>query len=352
MNRIILSVLALLAIAFAVTFVADLRGVFSVPRDPVAYVESYDGTIRRLPHNQLTWDRAGVGSLFAAEDTIQTGENGFVRLVFYAGGDLELGPGAMVALGGSIEEVELNFITGAGKIRLAKKLKGKIKIKNVILDRYISGKTENKKNRIKIEIVDKIEIEKKPTQEEIKKGKSKISKLDLENSLKKIFLDKKRKLTKEIEEQSIKNKKNALQTNGKIIHITAARPPELVSPPEDASVDLAKKKTAQFLWKKPKGEKVKQYELLLRSTESLKSKPRIIRTRTSKFALNKIGKGKYFWSVRAINAKGRRGASSEIRFIEIISSLSGIKKQKLQKPKIRKAEIKISRPLVMPVRVE
>ena len=109
MNRLFLALLLLFALAFGLAFIADVQGVFSIPDDPIAYVESSSGTVKRLGHQKLTWDRASNGSLFAAKDTIQTGEDSSVKIVFYAGGEMELGPGAMVALGGSLEEVQLNL---------------------------------------------------------------------------------------------------------------------------------------------------------------------------------------------------------------------------------------------------
>src|SRR6516162_6005428 len=104
-----------MALVFGGLFTADLQGYFNVAERPVAVLKTSNGTVRRLAKEQLTWDRAQSGTLFGAGDTISTGESARAKLVFYAGGELELDAGAMVVLGDDLQELKLNFVSGTGK---------------------------------------------------------------------------------------------------------------------------------------------------------------------------------------------------------------------------------------------
>lgn len=130
MNRLAI-LCSILALVFAALFVADLQGYFNLVHQPIAELRTSAGTVRRLGKNQLTWDRAQGGSFFALGDTISTGEDSKAKLVFVSGGELEIGAGAMVVLAGDTEELKLNFVSGAGKVRVAKEATSKISVARV-----------------------------------------------------------------------------------------------------------------------------------------------------------------------------------------------------------------------------
>jgi hypothetical protein len=119
MNRLALFFGAI-AIVFAALFVADLQGYFNITEKPVAVMRSSGGTVRRLALNHLTWDRAQPGTMFGMGDTISTGEDSRAKVAFYAGGEVDLEAGAMVVLGGDVEELHLNFVSGTGRVRIAR----------------------------------------------------------------------------------------------------------------------------------------------------------------------------------------------------------------------------------------
>lgn len=117
-----------IALGFAAVFAADLMGYFSRIKDPVAVLQTSNGTVRRLGNGELTWDRAKGGTVFGNRDTISTGESGSAKLVFLAGGEMDLGPGAMVHLVGNPGELKLDFVQGTAKVRIAKSAKGAIAV--------------------------------------------------------------------------------------------------------------------------------------------------------------------------------------------------------------------------------
>jgi hypothetical protein len=119
---------ALMSLVFAGLFVADLRGYFNIAERPVAFLKGANGAVRRLAKSQLTWSRAQGGTLFGSGDTISTGEGARAKLTFYAGGELELDAGAMVVLAGGLEELKLNFLSGTGKIKVAKTAAAKFSV--------------------------------------------------------------------------------------------------------------------------------------------------------------------------------------------------------------------------------
>ena len=344
MNRLFLALLLLFALAFGLAFIADVQGVFSIPDDPIAYVESSSGTVKRLGHQKLTWDRASNGSLFAAKDTIQTGEDSSVKIVFYAGGEMELGPGAMVALGGSLEEVQLNFISGKGRVRVSRKSKNKIKVKSLNQKSKKQGR-KNKNSpvspptRVEVEVVEKIVTAKKPSQDELKKGS-----LDRDPEKQKLASRKPKTepLTQAIKEEVVQKKKNVLKTDGAIIsEVNYPDTPKLLYPPDEATVDLSKSlREGSFKWELSDSDKIKGYEVMIKDARSLAKATRVIRSKRPLLSMKRLGQGRFFWSVRAVNEKGLRGPASESRFIEITKPV------RKPKPKIT------SQPRILPVRIE
>jgi len=353
----------ILAFVFLGLFVADLRGFFNVAHIPVAYLQQAHGTVRRLAKNDLTWDRAEMGTLFGAEDTISTGEEAGARLTFYAGGEIDLGPGTMVYLGGSVEELQLSFVSGKAKIRMTQAAKQKIKIASAPFIRKrrmvmvaegkpsssIAGGTEVSLNdqtnisspflirnlaQVELETVNKLNVAPMPDQGQLKLGKgainlAKLGDLDLsgiENTM----------ITKAIEEKSIRNMDKVLSTDGKIAS-TSYLPerPEILFPDEDAVIKISSR-DHKMKWKLSKNEeksKLKHFEILLRLANS-EAKPKIIKTRKFFLPISRLGKGKYLWSVRSVSKDGKKGPRAKARWLEV------------------KIPAKIAPPRVLPVNVE
>ncbi len=312
MNRLILFLLLAIAGGFAAGFVADLQGYFSAPSKPIAYLQDASGTVRRLPVEQLTWDRAQSGSLFAAKDTVQTGENGFARLVFYAGGELELGPGAMVALSGGTENVQLQFLSGEGKIRVTKSGQSKISVQ---APQTVAGQKQSA-SRIKVEVVERL---KAPTDKVIEKSK----------------------IVQALDEAVIRDKKNVLDTQGKTLGaIARLLAPTLQWPNEGAKMDLNRERP-KFAWRLEASKGVKHYEFLLKprtdDEEEDAQKVRVYKTQKPEMLVTKLKAGKYLWSVRAVNEEGMRSPSADYRNFEI--------ERKDRTPAL-------AAPLVLPVRIQ
>jgi hypothetical protein len=117
-----------LAIICAALFVADTNGVFQKAPHPIAYISESTRTVRRLPNNELTWDRAREGTPLELGDTLSTGYRAQAKIVFKAGGILTLDEGSMVVLSGNLEELQLNFVTGGAHLQVTQEAKTKIKV--------------------------------------------------------------------------------------------------------------------------------------------------------------------------------------------------------------------------------
>jgi hypothetical protein len=137
-NRYVFVCLAL-SIISATLFVADTNGVFDKAHNPIAVVKESVRTVRRLPNNELTWERAREGTQLELGDTISTGDRAQAKIVFNAGGVMTLEAGSMVVLSGSSEELKLNFVAGGAHLEVAKEAKEKIKVVQPLAKRIRSA---------------------------------------------------------------------------------------------------------------------------------------------------------------------------------------------------------------------
>ena len=379
MNKIV-AILVLLTLTFAGLFVADLRGYFNRVQKPVAELRFSDGTVSRLGNHQLTWDRAEKGALFATGDTISTGENARAKLVFYGGGELELNSGSMVVLAGSLEELKLNFVTGGGKVRIAKDSARKItvaKVKKAPAAKKLVAKTTVNSapksgapvvtSEPEIEAQNSTEATEELTQETpMQPSEVEVSVVDTKKVAKPVtiakidpkapaaaaqaspllepeleFAPKPLALTLSlaIQEKSIRSPQAQLVAKAGIISTEELPPAPLIkSPAADAVIDLATAKAPRLEWDvqlKKTDQKIEKmsYEVVLRPADG-KGPEKVLKSDQSAIALNLLGRGKYLWSVRAVNASGKRGPASVSRWLEV------------------KVPAQISRPVVLPVEVE
>lgn len=320
MNRSVWLLLGF-AILFSVIFVADLRGYFNQASDPVAFLGNSSGIVKRLGNNQLTWDHAQKGTGFGAGDTIATGEGASARVMFKAGGELELEPGAMVVIGGSLEELKLNFVSGGGRIRVDKKIAQKLTITDSASAPVGSGDRRPASSRVQVAVVENLETEKapkalpKPEPPVVMVPAVKESEVDLSKAL------------------------GANSKAGELLTIAKLPPmPEVVGPGEDAVVDLAKTTSPRLEWKLPELDEdeevpVAGFEIILRSPTGEK-KQKVYRTKDQSLALTRLSRGKYLWTVRALTKDGKRGPASSSRWLEV------------------RVPANISKPRLLPVQVQ
>jgi len=394
---------------FATLFVLDLRGFFNLAQDPVAFLKTTNGTVRRLANKELTWDRAEQGTLFGAGDTISTGEMARAKLVFYAGGELDLDAGAMVVLAGNVDELKLDFVSGTGRIRVAKEAAKKITVADTAASRITGGSGKNPTSRVQIALVEKMvvptappkqvlsfkaqtakaEVEVKaaaqvvsgaaavgnnPTKGEVSDARSgdigssapadptatvvadgavKTDVADKTDAADKADLaaaapsDPENEVAQEslislapaIREEKIREPEKALgagkkEVAGEIISAIKLPPvPAIKFPASDTVIDLGVQRGSKLEWEMPEDFKASEYEIVVRPADG-KGMERVLRSKNTSLALNQLTKGKYLWSVRALDEKGKRGPASDARWLEV------------------RVPANMAKPKVLPVKIE
>jgi hypothetical protein len=288
------------------------------------------GTVRRLAKSELTWDRASGGTLFAAGDTISTGEESKAKLVFYAGGELELDSGAMVVLVDSLDELKLNFLSGQGRVHVAKNATSKITVA-----RATSKGTSKPDTRVEVAVVDQVDTH---TAAPERAPKSELAEV--------------KNLAPVIQEKNIRSPEKALSSKGEMLTVEKLPPtPQIKFPADDTLVDLTEGPPPRLEWESPKepapsvakvenGDRKKvneskpvSYEVILRSPDG-KGEDKILKSDKPGLPLTEVPPGKYLWSVRAVASNGQRSPASTPRGINL------------------RASAKILRPTVLPVEVE
>ncbi len=331
------SVLAslLICVVFSVLFVADLQGYFNQASEPIAVLQDADGTIRRLGLNQLTWDRASMGTNFGSGDTIATGEGGRAKLVFVAGGEVTLDEGTMLVLGGSLEELQLNFVSGTGRVRVEKRAASRIKVAQVPAPRAGRAASAGALARPSVARVQIEQVEKLPPV--VPAGRT-VASAPTEPAQ-----APKKEFTPAIQEKEIRNTAQVLSTGGEVASVAKLPPaPEVVFPAKDAVFDLTSGSVPKLQWKVATGAEAARdlsFEIILRpaqvvGAESEAGEVKVLRSRDPVLSLSRVSHGKYLWSVRTVAADGRRGPASQARFMEVI------------------VPARIERPRVLPVRVD
>lgn len=376
MNRFVV-LFSILTVAFAALFVADLQGRFNVARDPVAILNLADGTVRRLGRSQLTWDRAGAGTLFGMGDTISTGEGAAARLAFYAGGELELDPGAMVVLSGDLDELKLNFVSGKGRVRVTKQTAKKFKVTRGPPPKRVTRPNSTKSRspaagrvpdapESRIEVVevaaDELKIPPPPPAGALKEGLANASapaapvnvntptasaaRIDAAQEPAQEILGS----APAIRESEIKNPENVMSTGGELASSLRLPPtPNVTYPEKDAVFDLSAGKVPELRWvvsdsawneytegtkdESAKTSKPLGYEIILRPAQG-DGPAKILRSASPQLPLTRVSKGKYLWSVRTVTGDGKRSPASESRWLEV------------------RVPAQIARPKILPVRVE
>lgn len=327
MTKSVLVFLAL-SVAFSMAFWADLQGYFSAAPNPVASLVFADGTVRRLAAGQMTWDRAGRGTLFAKNDTISTGEGASAKLLFDAGGEVDLGPGAMVVIGGDLEDLRLNFLSGTAKVRIAKSAQKKIQLS--------SSSAQSAPGRVVVETVEDQSIAKMGTNLEREAVQSTLEIAARANE---------QPLTAAFAEKKIKDPSKVMASDGEILSVSRMpSAPELLYPANEALVDLGLMAGPVLQWNPRDSTSVppSHYELILKGLDE-GAKPKVFRSEAPTISVNqmrkmlaqgKLGLGKYRWSVRSVSKEGLRSPAAKTRWVEF------------------KQTARISSPTVLPVKVQ
>ncbi|MCC7442607.1 MAG: hypothetical protein IT285_13305 [Bdellovibrionales bacterium] len=362
--------LVLMSLIFGALFWADLAGLFNQAREPVAVLRMADGTVRRLGLNQLTWDRAGGGTLFGAGDTIATGEDGTATLAFYAGGEVLLSEGSMIVLTGSSEELQLQFLSGTGRVRVAKEARKKITLAAAPppvrkpaaaapgSEGSVSQATplpEPVAARVQVEEVEQVYVPPPPV-ETVREGVAQASPQEAPpvavtsgtsgaREAQEQAAPEPVALTSSIAEADVSETAQAMASGGELVSVAKLpATPEVVFPSSDAVFDLTTGEVPRLQWKLPEegsaeAQKDLVFEVVLRPAaaageEDPDAEERVIRSKIPSLPLSRVQHGKYLWSVRAVTADGSRSPASASRFMEVI------------------VPAKIAPPKVLPVRVE
>ena len=311
-QRLTIVMLAVLAFVFSALFVLDLKGYFNRAEHPVAFLTTEDGTVRRLAKSELTWDRASEGTLFAAGDTISTGEESKAKLVFYAGGELELDSGAMVVLVGNLDELKLNFLSGQGRVHVAKNATSKITVA-----RETSKGMSKPDTRVEVAVVDHVDTHTAAPERVLKPPPAEA-----------------KSLAPAIQEKNIRSPEKALANQGGMLTVEKLPPtPQIKFPANDTLVDLTEGPPPKLEWEIPPQTKPVSYEIILRSPDG-KGEEKVLKSDKPGLPLTEVPPGKYLWSVRAVASNGTRSPASTARGINL------------------RAPAQILRPTVLPVEVE
>lgn len=351
---------AFLTLLFTGLFVADLQGFFNPTRRPIAFLKQAHGTVRRLALNELTWDRSRKGSEFSLGDAIATGEASRATLVFSMGGELELGPGSMIALGGQLEDLKLSFVTGTGKMRVARSAQSKIQIARAAPVTQASQPEQQAEPApalppIAVAVVEDQEIRVSPPVAETAPDREVASGAPSPAPESSPFTPGSAVASAEpvepvqeeslvpalaVKEEAILKKQEKLAkftAPGELLTLDDLPPiPEPSFPSSDAVIDLTDQ-MPRLEWKaaqSPETEGKKfTYEITLREAED-KAQPITMQTDKPFLSLPRVGVGRYLWSVRAVSKKGTRGPASSSRWLEV------------------RAPAQISQPIPLPVVVE
>ncbi|MGE0614909.1 MAG: hypothetical protein AB7P04_04660 [Bacteriovoracia bacterium] len=366
MVRTLVTIYILMAAVFAGLFIADLQGYFKEVPNPVAVLKSAEGTVRRLGSKELTWSRVSEGSYLGWNDTISTGEGARAKLAFLNGGaEVVLEPGAMVVLGGDVKELKLNFVSGSGRVRVAKKSQANVKVTRETYDSKaaavkvaakpaassrhtaavaalkpgqtglnIADELVGEIDPVVVEQVDELPTIKAPTPAELKNSVKQAAKPESES------IDAEKPITKALSEKAVIGKKGVLSAAGKELTVETLPPlPVVTFPPEDAVIEIkptVRIPAVQWVLMKPKdgnSAPTSHFEISIRSPDQ-PDHARTITSSTPYLSVDKLGRGKLIYEVRSVTKDGKRSLASKARALEV------------------KYQARIAAPTVMPVKVE
>ena len=282
-SRYALLLLPVIAVVFLTALVADIKGWFRQTGQPIATLTLSQGTVKRLPKNDLGWDYAQAGSGFAEGDAISVGETGQAKLLFKNGSLLELSEGSMMVIGsGDNEKLQLRFTTGQAKFRMAKKdFRNLIEVTEARHDKNANATSPS----VAVEVVD--------TSQAIPVSEPHVA-------------------------RKTSPRKSDLTANSDQVLMATQLPkaPIPSSPTNDALLYLSSDESLALSWTADSsGPQAKSYEVAIRLVSE--TEPKIYKTDRNIIKIDQLPAGKYVWSIRGVGDSGLRGAASPTAHLEL-----------------------------------
>jgi hypothetical protein len=264
-SRYALFILPVIAVVFLTALVADIKGWFRQTGQPIATLSFSQGTVKRLPKNELGWDYAHVGSGFAEGDAISVGESGQAKLLFQNGSLLELSEGSMMVIGsGENEKLQLRFTTGQAKFRMAKNdFRNLIEVTETRNDKDPGQRSSS----VAVEVIDPSHA---TSESHVPGRKTSRRKSDLSINSDQVLM------ATQLPRAPIPNS----PTNGALLFLSTGEPLTL-SWAGDSS-----------------GPQAKSYEVAIRLVSE--TEPKIYKTDQNTLKVDQLPIGKYVWSVRGV----------------------------------------------------
>ncbi len=331
-SRLIVIFLTMIGITAGVFFVLDLQGHYDNVDDPIAQISEASGIVKRLPKDALSWNQAGMATLFAKGDLVSTSEGArAVVRILDPPSELILEEGAMVELGGNSESLSLNFVQGSGKVRATEEAISGVPTgsragaKKLVIARIERGAVQKQGNRSEISRAPPpdIVIEKVTAQELQAPPARQVASIPVSSAS-----SFSRELSKasQIKSIEIKNPEQGLKTDGRVIAMRIE--PQKIQPPVEIlsvleifrrGIRVEEGFPVELSWS-DRESGYEKFEVLYRSkptTINEKIPPSRVEVSDQKFVLSDLKSGLYEWSVRGIKSDGRRGPLAQTALIEV-----------------------------------
>jgi len=317
MDKLPILLSLVLACVSGLLFALDLRGYFNPAEAAIAWVADASGTIRKLSREEFTWDRAQKGTSFASKDTVATGEDASARIYFKDGADVQLEPASMLVIDTRADELILSFISGGGKVRVARNSARRVvasRVRPVKLAGALPGAVPA---AAPAETIAQTALTPEVTNHEMPEARISVETIDeLPANPEPVAPVLSRPLAAAPVPESILRNPDAVAKLREEITRIETRPPSpaLVSPDEGARVELAERAEVMLSWK-PQAEAPRQYEISLRPVREGQG-PKVFLSKEPSFKLRSLEPGRYVWTVRAMGAS-LRGSAAPPRWFEV-----------------------------------
>jgi len=326
MDKLPILLSLVLACVSGLLFALDLRGYFNPAEAAIAWVADASGTIRKLSREEFTWDRAQKGTSFASKDTVATGEDASARIYFKDGADVQLEPASMLVIDTRADELILSFISGGGKVRVARNSARRVvaaRVRPVKLAGALPGAiptaapAETIAQAVGTGPNAQTALTPEVTNHEIPEARISVETIDeLPANPEPVAPVLSRPLAAApVPESILRNPEAVAKLREEITRIETLPPsPALVSPDEGARVELAGRAEVMLSWK-PQAEAPRQYEISLRPVREGQG-PKVFLSKEPSFKLKSLEPGRYVWTVRAMGAS-LRGSAAPPRWFEV-----------------------------------
>ncbi|MCM2278602.1 MAG: hypothetical protein NDJ89_11065 [Oligoflexia bacterium] len=260
---------------------AELGGWLHAEGPALAHLVRSEGHVRRLPHSRFAWDWIASGAPLRRGDAIATSANSNALIHFGEGSELALGESSLIILREKRDEVELSFLRGEGRLRLAK-----------------SDLPGGRERRIAVQQSPSAKVVQSEEPPEL--DPSAPSPLGVR-----------------LEERELPTNATPLRGSGMIVATSGLPPPpEPRSPADGAVADLNRLRNITFAWRGPESPG-SSYELVLRPVGKTDGQRYEFRSSKPRITVRAIPAGEYLWSIRTLSSQGRRSPGSIPRLISV-----------------------------------